>query len=68
MTQDRLRRIEVAAAEAARAHPDWQEGDQLCIILADDDGTVSHAWGFGVGEQAECLEFLAAKLRSAEGS
>ena len=67
MSQDRLRRIEVAAAEVARAHPDWQDGDQLCVILADDDSTVQHSWGFGSGELLLCLEFLAGKLRSAEG-
>ena len=66
MSQDRLRRILAAAAETARAHANWQDGDELVIILADGDSTVLHAWGFGTGDLAACLEFHAATQRSAE--
>jgi len=65
VTQERLNNILAAAAEAARAHPDWRDGDQLVIILADES-TVLHSWGFGMGELAQLLEFHAGKLRQAE--
>lgn len=63
MSQDRLRRVLVAASDAARAHPDWQDGDELCVILADGESTVLTARGFGTGGLRACLEFHAGKLR-----
>jgi hypothetical protein len=67
VSQERLRAILAAAAEAARAHPAWQEGDdELCIILGDATDTVLSATGFGTTDAlARALEFHAGKLRGA---
>lgn len=66
MSQDRLCKVLVAASEAARNSPDWQDGDELVVILADTGDTVLHSWGFGKGGLADLLEFHAGKLRLAE--
>ena len=67
MSQDRLRNVLVAAMEAAQASPDWQDGDEICFILADDDSTVLSTRGFhATSDLAECLEFHADKLRQAK--
>jgi hypothetical protein len=64
VSQDRLRKALVAAVEAAVASPDWQEGDQLCVILADGESTVLSTRGFfgTTAALAELLEFHVGKL------
>jgi hypothetical protein len=53
--------------EAATVHPDWQDSDELCFILADADSTVLSTRGFGAtGDLTKLLEFHADKLRQAE--
>lgn len=68
MSQDRLRNVLVAAAEAAVSHPDWQDSDRLCFILEDEADTVLTTRGrYGaLYPLAELLEFHADKLRQAE--
>ena len=65
MSQDRLRKILVLAVDAAKASPDWQDGDELCVILADSGATVLSSRGFGAGGLLACLDFHAGKLRQA---
>lgn len=67
MSQDRLRRVLAAAVAAAQASPDWQDGDELCVILADDDDTVLSSRGFDTGNLLDCLEFHADGLRALPG-
>lgn len=67
MSQERLTNVLVAAMEATTAHPDWQDGDEICFILADDDSTVLSTRGFhATGDLAKLLEFHADKLRQAK--
>lgn len=63
MSQDRLRKILVAAVDAAKASPDWREGDGLCVILIDAGDTVLSSQGFGDGGLLALLDFHAGKLR-----
>jgi hypothetical protein len=66
VSQDRLRRIAAAAAEAARAAPGWLDSDELAIIVTDDTDTVLTATGFGTpAALAGALEYHAGKLRHA---
>lgn len=67
MSQERLTNVLVAAVEAVTAHPDWQDGDEICIIVGDDDNTVLSTRGFHTtSDLTECLEFHAGKLRQAD--
>jgi len=67
VSQDRLRNVLVAAIEAATAHPDWRDGDEMCFIVGDVDDTVLSTRGFCRGRDlARLLEFHAHKLRQAK--
>jgi hypothetical protein len=67
VSQDRLRGALVAAVAAAKASPDWRDGDELCVILADADDTVMSSQGFRrTVDLARLLEFHAHKLRQAK--
>lgn len=68
MSQDRLREVLKAAIEAAESSPDWRDGDELCVILADAADTVLSARGFGTyANLAQCLEYHAGIQRQAAG-
>ena len=67
MSQDRLRVALVAAMQAAKTSPDWQDTDELCVILGDADDTVLSSVGFRTTKElAKLLEFHASKLRQAK--
>jgi hypothetical protein len=65
VSQARLRGILGAAIAAAQAHPDWAEGDELCIVAADADATVMTTRGFAAPDLLDCLDQMTADVRAA---
>jgi hypothetical protein len=65
VSQDRLRCLLTAAIEAAQAHPDWADGDELCVIAADADATVMTSRGITAPDLIACLEEMTADVRAA---
>jgi hypothetical protein len=65
VSQDRLRRILTVAVEAAQSAPDWQDGDELCVIAADDDATVMTTRGFAAADLVQCLDMMTGDVRAA---
>jgi phosphatidate phosphatase APP1 len=67
VSQERLGNVLVAAVEAATAHPDWQDGDEMCFIVGDVDDTMISTRGFRrTRDLTRILQFHADKLRQAE--
>ena len=65
VSQDRLRALIAAAMTAARAHPDWHDGDELAVIAADTGATVMTTAGFAAADLLTCLDMMTADVRRA---